>query len=392
MRLVALVVTSLCITLAAQEPAFRGGTRLVRVDVSVLDSKRRPVRDLTEVDFQVFEGNRQLSVRAFQPIGMPSGAADPQAALANRTEGATARLLAPQSGAWPGDVLGRLLVLVLDDDMTPANPKWSGQAREIARAIVERKGENDRIAVRFTRAGRRELRLTSDRAELLGEIGQFAAGGFLALPPTESGIDEVPRFRRTMDTLTFSVESLAQLTDRQKVMVYVGPGIPINQNLGSASRDTAYHTDFVRYMSSLYRLAERSNVAVYTFDPTGADGLEDYAFDRYFLASQTKSTRYPGPPPLAERLPGIQSAARHIARWTNDFAASVADNTGGRAFMKSDLFEPAVDQMFIDTSFYYLLAIEPPNSVPDSKFHEIRIKVSRPGVQVRARRGYYYGP
>jgi hypothetical protein len=41
-----------------------------------------------------------------------------------------------------------------------------------------------------------------------------------------------------------------------------------------------------------------------------------------------------------------------------------------------------------DGSSYYLLAYTP-QSKPDSKFHKIEVKVNRPGVTVRARRGYY---
>jgi hypothetical protein len=58
--------------------------------------------------------------------------------------------------------------------------------------------------------------------------------------------------------------------------------------------------------------------------------------------------------------------------------------------IRTDIFEPAVAQMFADTSFYYLLAVDPPSATPDGKFHDVTVKVNRPNVDVRARRGYYY--
>jgi hypothetical protein len=37
---------------------------------------------------------------------------------------------------------------------------------------------------------------------------------------------------------------------------------------------------------------------------------------------------------------------------------------------------------------YYLLADQPPKAVSDGKFHEVRVKVRRSKVTVRARPGY----
>lgn len=82
--------------------------------------------------------------------------------------------------------------------------------------------------------------------------------------------------------------------------------------------------------------------------------------------------------------------AKFIATWTNQFSASVFESTGGRALVRSDIFEPAVAQMFADTGFYYLIAVAPPVATPDGKFHEVTVKVNRPDVTVHARRGYFY--
>jgi hypothetical protein len=44
-----------------------------------------------------------------------------------------------------------------------------------------------------------------------------------------------------------------------------------------------------------------------------------------------------------------------------------------------------------DGAAYYLLAFSPTSKV-DSKFHKIEVKVNRPGVSVRSRRGFYALP
>jgi hypothetical protein len=46
-------------------------------------------------------------------------------------------------------------------------------------------------------------------------------------------------------------------------------------------------------------------------------------------------------------------------------------------------------QIVRDTSAYYLLGYNSTFTATDGKFHEIRVRVKRPGVQVRARKGYW---
>jgi len=66
----------------------------------------------------------------------------------------------------------------------------------------------------------------------------------------------------------------------------------------------------------------------------------------------------------------------------------VAGDTGGKFFINQNELEHSVALSMADGSSYYLLAYTP-QSKPDSKFHKIEVKVNRPGVTVRARRGYY---
>ena len=155
--------------LAAQEPVFRTGTRLVRLDVSVLDNKKQPVRDLTAADFRVTEGGRALRVRAFQMVEVPTVDDFSGPAVAGATPILGAATVASEDD--PTDAIatnpGRLVVLVMDDGMTPTEPRWMRQAKSIARQVIEGMGPRDRVAMQFTRAGRTRLELTSDRPQLL---------------------------------------------------------------------------------------------------------------------------------------------------------------------------------------------------------------------------------
>ena len=55
-------------------PRFRTGVELVRLDVSVLDRDRRPVRGLLPADFTILEDGEPQSVAAFDEIDVPDAA------------------------------------------------------------------------------------------------------------------------------------------------------------------------------------------------------------------------------------------------------------------------------------------------------------------------------
>src|SRR6185436_1394409 len=57
------------------------------------------------------------------------------------------------------------------------------------------------------------------------------------------------------------------------------------------------------------------------------------------------------------------------------------------AINRNDLRD-AFDRIVRDNSSYYVLAYYPPSDKRDGKFHKIEVKVNRPGVAVRSRRGY----
>ena len=51
-------------------------------------------------------------------------------------------------------------------------------------------------------------------------------------------------------------------------------------------------------------------------------------------------------------------------------------------------FSRAFADIVRDNSTYYLLGYDPTTERRDGKFHEITVRVKRPGLTVRARRGY----
>ena len=71
-----------------------------------------------------------------------------------------------------------------------------------------------------------------------------------------------------------------------------------------------------------------------------------------------------------------------------DMLESLAIDTGGEFFNSND-FRRALDRVVTQSSAYYLIGYSPPQQRFDGKYHKIKVKVKKPGMEVRARNGYW---
>jgi hypothetical protein len=130
-------------------------------------------------------------------------------------------------------------------------------------------------------------------------------------------------------------------------------------------------------MRETFRMAQRANVNIYGVDPAGFQGYEQYL---------QKPIRRGGRP--AEHvLP--QEAARAAARGRRDFLEIMADYTGARAVVGAEPVDAGIDRIFGEDGSYYLVGYQTSNGKPDGKFRRVDVKVSRPGMTVRSRSGYF---
>ena len=67
----------------------------------------------------------------------------------------------------------------------------------------------------------------------------------------------------------------------------------------------------------------------------------------------------------------------------------LADNTDGRAIVNRNDLAAGMKQIMRDASGYYLLGYTSASAPTDGKFHNIDVRVKRPNVEVRARKGYW---
>jgi hypothetical protein len=74
---------------------------------------------------------------------------------------------------------------------------------------------------------------------------------------------------------------------------------------------------------------------------------------------------------------------------SQDSLASLAEDTGGKAFFDANEFGDVFERVVSDTSIYYLIGYSSTNLAQDGRFRRIRITTKRPDVKLEYRAGYY---
>lgn len=120
--------------------------------------------------------------------------------------------------------------------------------------------------------------------------------------------------------------------------------------------------------------ANRSQVSFYAVDPRGLVVTSAQAKDN-IPARATRSG-------FASRVAALE------ATLPQEYLRTLAGDTGGRAFLNTNDLTAGLRRAWADASEYYLLGYVPPAGRKRGRFHKIEVRVARPGVDLRFRRGY----
>ncbi|MBK5299252.1 MAG: VWA domain-containing protein, partial [Vicinamibacteria bacterium] len=366
---------------------FKVEINYVEVDAAVFDRQGGFVRDLKRDDFEVVEDGVSQDVTAFTQVNIPIERAEPAPLQASA-------IIEPDviSNARPFE--GRVYVIILDDKHTAA--LRSAQTKKAAEQFISRyMADNDLAAVITTSGqGGGTQEFTSNKRLLLRAVNKFI--GQKLRSETEERLDEYQRQRavpgqrditRVNDPIDMqrgydarvALETLARISDwvgsirgRRKAIVFFSEGI--DYNIFDFTKREA--TTVQEKMREVFASATRSNVSIYSIDPRGLTMLGDESIQ--------VAGGFPENPQLNL---GMQSFNDSL-RLSQDSLRSLSEETGGFAAVNRNDFSDAFSRVVKDSSSYYVLGYYPKNDRRDGRFRKIEVKVRRPGVEVRSRRGY----
>ena len=382
---------------AAQQPIpFRTGINVVRVDVLVTDSKGEAVRGLTQDDFELYEDNKVQRVDSFRFIEVSGNPVEGELPKQIRTTFDEETELARD------DV--RLFVIFFDDYHVRRGSALAAK-EPLVRFVRNQLGAVDIIAVMYPLTPFSSLGYTRNHEAVVKEILRLDGRKHDYQPKNEFEekyayypAETVERIRNqvSLSALKTLVQGLGSLREGRKSVILVSEGYsnylppqlrdPVaampgynnpNRRGGLAGERTGdeamaeerasffQNTDLLSDLREVFMAANRSNVAIYALDPRGLAAFE-YDIDQGVGQQRDKS--------------GLDQGLNTLR--------TLADETDGRAIINSNDLERGLKQMVKDASSYYLLGYTT-QAPTDGKFHELKVRMKRKDLQVRARKGFW---
>jgi hypothetical protein len=200
------------------------------------------------------------------------------------------------------------------------------------------------------------------------------------------GAEQLERDQQGFGTLNslHAVVNAMGLVPGRKTMVLFSEGLQLPTNV-------------VHRFQSVIGAANRANVAVYALDAAGLRAKSTQAETRDEILSY-------GNQRLNERntsgaAAGGGLAMRELERNEDNLRVDPAaglgqlsQHTGGLLFQSTNDLDGAFRRIEEDLRNHYVLTYTPSNSKFDGRYRAIQIKVTRPGVTVHARDGYFAVP
>jgi VWFA-related protein len=403
--------------LRPEQPRFRAGANLVRVDAYV-SQDGQAVTTLAAEDFEVLEDGVPQRVESFELIRARPPV--PQSARVEPSTVADARAMAAAPESRVFVVFLDVRHVHLEGSFKAANPmiklldRVIGQDDLVGVMTPDMSARNLTLARRTTTIetffrnnwywGERQRVNTSDPREqelqsCYSDAPRSATEGL-----AQELIDR-RRERQTLDSIEDLIQHLEGIREERKFVILLSEGWRLprrDDRLGRAlggyvpkvdpvsigpegrlttgppvgsqgfdacerERQRLAAEDLEQDFRTLLQRANRANVSFYTVDPRGLA-----VFDEDL--SLRRATNI------------VQDQTYLVSRQTS--LRELAENTDGAAVLNTSKLDEALGKMLADIGSYYLLGYYSSNSKLDGKFRKLTVRVKRPGLSVRARPGY----
>ena len=341
---------------------FRTGTQRVEVTIVATRSGDKPVNDLRIEELRLFDNKQEQTIASFEK----RGSREPN-------DSTSVNLGPPPPATRPQP---RSSIIVLD----ALNTAWADQiyGREGVSQMLETLPPGDRIAIFALGDHLRLLHdFSTDYASLRGAVQAYqgeqpfgGAGDAGAAPnpisaqfrdpsqasPPKGGLSQSAAYyqeQRILNTLRALMQISAGMKRYagQKNVLWVSAAFPLDVkiNAGGHPMLESFHQEVEHAM----REVTAAGLVLYPIDPRGVLG----SFD----------------------LGGTSSMKE------------LAEQTGGRAFYGDNGISYLVRAALDDSREGYVLTYKPKAYREDGSFHQIKLKTSRKGVNLRYRTGYIAG-
>jgi VWFA-related protein len=200
-------------------------------------------------------------------------------------------------------------------------------------------------------------------------------GLLLDTNPQEADFMTAGRVVNTLSTFQAIAQHLSGLPGR-KNLIWLSGGFPLTIGFDTLPPigSTRDRRTFTWEMDAAVRALNNSGVAVYPVDARGLMGLS--RLDASVRGAP--SARHPS-----------AAAPQPVFDENIDAMSELAERTGGRATYLTNDLNRAIRRAIDDARVTYTIGYYSTNETQDGTFREIKVKVNRPRLDVRYRKGYF---
>jgi len=356
---------------------------IVLTNVVVRDKKTGAVvKGLKASDFTIYEDKKPQKIISFDYQNV-----DEAAVLAEKStaggKATVADLLERNFAASPKELKDHRLIVIFFD-LSSMQDEDIDRAVEAAETYVKTQMQPaDLVALVSMSTGlTMDQDFTSNKEALLRGLGKyngtdetgFANGTTGSTSGTADdtsafAVDDTEYNSLNTDRELLAIRTIAkslERVDQRKSMLYFSGGLTRNGIENQAS------------LRAVTNEAAKANLAIYSVDTRGLQAL----------------------PPVGDASSGslrgnsAYSGASATAQLSSNFGSqetldTLSMDTGGKAFLDSNDFAPAFQQVQHDTEAYYILGFRSTNQRTDGTYRHVTVKVNRDDVKLEFRPGYY---
>jgi VWFA-related protein len=356
---------------------------LVLTNVVARDAKTgEVVKGLKQNDFKIYEDGKEQQIDTFDFQSVDMATPLNEATVSGLAAGANANGSKAVAVAKPEELRNHRLI-VLFFDLTSMQPEDLERSVDAARDFLRTKMQPaDLVAlVSLGDTLRVDQDFTADKNALINEVGAyngtegqgFAQGATAnsnqvedttGYTPDESEYNDVNTDRELFALKAIS-QSLSKISEKKSLLYFSG-GI---------SRDGIENDASLR---AAINAAVRASLAIYSVDTRGLQAIGPLG------DASTGSLRGSGAYNGAALGNNMQA---NFA--SQEVMGTLSHDTGGTAFFDTNDFAPAFAKVQADNSAYYAIGFHSTNPARDGKYRKLTVKISRPGVKLEYRPGYY---
>ena len=320
-------------------------SRQMTLDVVVTDKSGKPVSGLGQQDFTILDNKQAQKILSFQAV---------------------------EGGAAPAD-LPMEVILVVDQVNT-----------EVTNVAIER-GEIEKFLRRNGGALALPVSLVflSDSGAN-GSISSRDGNAVIAdLNQKQLGLRSIGRsqgFYGGLERMQLCINALQKLADFEatmpgrKLVVWISPGWPfITSGLDEELASDRQRQQLFNLIVHLSDGLRQARITLYNIDPLGTAD-----------AGSLRTTDY------KQFVKGVKKAGQAV---NGNLALQVlATQSGGRVLNSSNDLTGEMATSVADANTFYVLSIEGLPGDGPNEYHELTIKMGKPGLTARTRMGYYAQP